>query len=274
MEFPSSVLDSARDLLVSAKAQAKRLRAEAEEAARQERVLDDLLRYVSQGWPLHVLSILNEESPLLSELRARGHPAVSAMEDAYRVAKEQADAILRRYPGHLEEACRAAKLPLDPDSRHPRYSLERKFFQLEIDESRRVARLSNYEGRLANIPADIGAVVETIQREHRRLFGRLFDGKKFLKQLRAQYLAIVKKEKQEDGASIPIRQITRRLGKNAKGFRSDEFLVDLSRLAEQGPMDIEGSRLDLQQTKDTDQGMLLYGAAGRGYIGFVVFRKV
>jgi hypothetical protein len=41
-------------------------------------------------------------------------------------------------------------------------------------------------------------------------------------------------EKQRDGASIPIRMITRRLGKNVRGFRTDEFLVDLSRLADQG----------------------------------------
>src|SRR5262249_14103360 len=138
---------------------------------------------------------------------------------------------------------------------------------------KRTARLSNHEGRLAEIPADIAAVVEAIQQEQKRVFGRAFNGAKFLKLLRAQYKAVVTKEKQTDGASVPIRQITRRLGKNAKGFRTDEFLVDLSRLAEQGPFEIDGRRLDLQQTKDTSQGMLLHGAAARGYVGFVVFKE-
>lgn len=274
MELPPQVLDSARDLLASAKQHARTLKADAEEAARIEKVWDDFLRFSSRGWPLHVLNLLERESPLLKKMRGDNDGAVRALEDAYRIAKEQAEAIQRRYPGYLEDAFRAAKLPLDSDSRHPRYSLERKFFQLEIDDQRRMARLSDHEGRLAEFPADVGAVVETVQRERNRIFERPFDGRKFLKQLRAQYLAIVKKEKQSDGASIPIRHITRRLGKNAKGFRSDEFLVDLSRLVEQGPMDIDGWRLDLQQTKDTNQGMLLHGAAGRGYIGFIVFRKV
>ena len=61
--------------------------------------------------------------------------------------------------------------------------------------------------------------------------------------------------------------------KNVKGFRTDEFLVDLSRLAQDGPFEIDGRRLDLQQTKDTNQGMLLHGAAGRGYVGFIVFKE-
>src|SRR5262249_18391972 len=152
-------------------------------------------------------------------------------------------------------ACRAANLPLDSDSRHPRYSLEHKFFQIEIDDQRRIARLSNREreGRLAELPADVGAVVDAIQREHTRVFGRSFDGKKFLKQLRTQYLAILKKEKLSEGASVPIRHITRRLGKNIRGFRPDEFLVDLSRLVERGPTQVDGWQLDLQQTKDTNQ---------------------
>lgn len=274
MEFPSPVLDAVKDLLCAAKERAKVLRADADDASRVQRVYEELVRHISHGWPLHVLSLLEKEAPLLKGMWAQNHSAIPVLEEAIRVAKEKADVIQRRYPGYLEDACRATNLPLDTDSRHPCYSFERKFIQLNIDDQRRTARLSDHEGRLAEFPADVGAVIEAIQREHTRLFGRPFDGKKFLKQLRSQYLAIAKKEKQPDGASIPIRHITRRLGKNTKGFRSDEFLMDLSRLAEQGPMEIDGWRLDLQQTKDTDQGMLLYGAGGRGYIGFVVFRKV
>ena len=85
-------------------------------------------------------------------------------------------------------------------------------------------------------------------------------------------MEIIKKINRDDGSSVPIRKITRRL-KNVKGFRTDEFLVDLSWLASEGPFEIEGRRLDLQQTKDTEQGMLLHNAEERGYVGFIVFKE-
>lgn len=270
MGFRVELIDGVNNLLASAKA----LKAEADAAARVEKVWETLHCFMVKDWPLHILDLLDREPSLLNGLRADGHPAIQAIEELYRDAKEHADAVKRRYPSYLEEACGSAGLALDPESRHPTYSLEQRFFQLKVDEHRWVARLSDHEGRLADLPADVGAVAEVILRERQRIFGRPFNDPKFLKLLRSQYLAVVKKDKQADGATIPIRHITRRLGKNVKGFRSDEFLVDLSRLVEQGPMEIDGYRLDLQQTKDTDQGMLLHGVGGRGYIGFVVFRKV
>ena len=274
MEFPSEIVDGIRELHSSAKAAVQQLSAEAEEVARTERVWADLERFLAKGWALHVLDLVEKEAPRLRKMRAENNPAVPLIQKAYRLAKEESEAIVRRYPALLEEACRTAGLVLDSHSRHPRYSFDRGFFRLEIDEKKRTARLSDHEGRLAEHPADVQAVVETVRREHQRIFGRAFNGPKFLKTLRAQYKAVLNKEQQADGASVPIRRITRRLGKNVKGFRTDEFLVDLSRLAEKGPFDIDGRRLDLQQTKDTNQGMLLLGAAARGYIGFIVFKEV
>jgi hypothetical protein len=274
MEFPPEITDQVRELHGSAKAEAQRLKAETEEATQAEKVWADFARFLANGWALHLLSLAEKEASRLKQMRAENHSAIPSIDEAYRLAKKESERILRRYPALLEEACRAASLVLDTNSPHPKYSLEGGFFRLDIDEKKRTARLSDHEGRLADFPADVQAVVETIQREHKRIFGRSFNGVKFLKTLRAQYRAILKKEKQADGASVPIRHITRRLGKNAKGFRTDEFLVDLSRLAEKGPFEIDGRRLDLQQTKDTNQGMLLHGAAARGYIGFVVFKEV
>lgn len=273
MDLSKNSKDAINELRAAADERAKAARTAADEAAAILQLWEDLVRFIEKDWPFHLLALVQKESNVLKKMRSDNHPAIPALEEAHRVAKEKADSALRRYPSHLEEAFRSANLALDSDSRHPRYSVGNKFFQIEIDEHRRTARLSNHEGRLADLPADIGAVLELVQREHKRVFDRPFDGKKFLKQLRAQYVAILKKDKQADGASVPIRQITRRLGKNLKGFRSDEFLVDLSRLVESGPMEIDGCKLDLQQTKDTNQGMLLYGNAGRGYIGFVVFRR-
>jgi len=274
MEFPSEIFDQIRQLHGSAKVEAQQLRSEAEEAARTERVWAEFEQFLGKGWPIHIIVLLEKEAPRLKKMRAESHPSIPEIENAFRLAKEEADRISRRFPSFLEEAFRESGPSIDATSRHPKYSLNGGFFRLEIDEKKRSARLSDHEGRLAELPADVSAIVETVRKEHKRVFGRSYNGPKFLKSLRTQYKAVIKKEKQSDGSSVPIRHITRRLGKNVKGFRTDEFLVDLSRLAQEGPFEIDGRRLDLQQTKDTNQGMLLYGAAGRGYIGFIVFKEV
>jgi len=274
MEFPQEIVDQARELHGAAKAEAQRLKAETAAAAQAEKVWAECCAFLTKGWALHFLSLIEKEAPRLEKMRAENHSSIPSIEEACRLAKEEADRIMRRFPGLLEEACRNAELSLDSDSQHPKYKMEQGFLWLEIDDKKRTARLSDHEGRLAELPADIQAIVETIQHEHKRVFGRSISGSKFLKTLHSQYKAIIKKDKQADGSSVPIRHITRRLGKNKKGFRTDEFLVDLSRLAEKGPFEIEERRLDLQQTKDTNQGMLLHGAGPRGYIGFIVFKEV
>lgn len=271
--FTPSASDAVRELLASAKETAKALRAQADEAVRVERAWTDLLNFMTRGWPLHFLHKLNQEQRLVEKLRADGGPAIRVLDEARRTAEEEADRIRRRFPRLLEDACREAGIKLDTDSPHPRYTIEHRFFKLEIDDQKRMARLSDIEARLADMPYDVGAIVEAVQREHTRVFGRPFDAKRFLKTLWSNYSAIVKREKMSLGASVPIRKITRRLGKNAKGFRTDEFLIDLSRLLEAGPTEIDGWRLDLQQTKSTSDGMLLHGIAGRGYVGYVVFNR-
>ena len=273
MEFPHEIQDQIREIRCAASVDAQRLKSEAEHAAQAEKFWADFEQYLSKGWALHILSLIEKDAPKKNILSRDNSPFDTVVAEASRLAREESERIMRRYPSLLEEACRSANLVLDSSSPHPRYGLENGFFRLEIDERKRTARLSDHECRLADLPADIQAVVETIRREHKRVFGRTYNGSKFLKTLRSQYKAIIKKENLQDGTSVPIRHITRRLGKNAKGFRTDEFLIDLSRLAEKGPFEIEGRRVDLQQTKDTNQGMLLHGASTRGYIGFIVFKE-
>lgn len=274
MEFSPEIVDSIRELYEATKLDAQRLKAESEECTQAAKIWCAFIQYIEKGWAMHFLSLAEKEAPRLKKMRADNHLIIPFIENAYRLSKDEADRVIRRYPSLLEEGCRNSGLPLDLDSRHPKYSFESGFFRLEIDEKKQTARLYDQEGRLAELPADVPAIVEVLQKEHKRIFGRRFNGPKFLKSLRTQYKAIIKKEKQFDGASVPVRQITRRIGKNAKGFRTDEFLADLSRLAKEGPFEIDERRLDLQQTKDTNQGMLLHGAAGRGYIGFIVFKGV
>ncbi len=274
MEFSPTIIDRIQELHALAKTDVQRLKLEAEAAAEWEKMWANCLDYLRKGWAIHFQFLVESEAARFKTMRMERHPAVDSIDEAYRAAKDESVRVLRRFPELLERACQAADLKLDSDSRHPNYGLERGFFKLEIDEPKRRARLSDREGLRLELSADVPAIVELIKREHKRVFGRPFNGSKVLKALRSQYKAIIKKEKKADGESVSIRQITKGLGKSAKNFRTDEFLVNLSRLTEKGPLDIDGRRLDLQHTKDTKDGMLLHGALGRGYVGFVVFREV
>lgn len=271
--YQKEVIDEVRERHAKSLAVVQRITSELEEARREEKLWADFERYLVLGWPLHLLHLVDREAPRLKRLRDDDPKLATVIENAYRFSKEESQTLLRRYPSLLDEACKNKGIALDPTSRHPKYTVNDRFFTLDIDETKRMARLSDTEGRLAEFPGDVDAVVENLKREHARVFGRRYNGTDFLKLLRKQYVAILKSEKLVDGAAIPIRSITRRLGKNLKGFRTDEFLVDLSRLAEQGPLQVDKRKLDLQQTKDTSQGMLLHGGAGRGYVGFIVFRE-
>ena len=271
--FGDEALESVRDILAEAGTRAKELRAEAERADHIRRVWDDLLAFVERRWFLHVQALMDRERDVLRQLRESNHPVVGHLEQIYRTSRQEGMSALKRFPSLLEVASANAGLSVDRESRHPRYSFDDKFFQLAIDDRKGTARLSDHEGPLVELPADVGAVIEAVQRERARVMGRAFDSKQFLGKLRRQYLAIVAKDGLTDGDAVPIRRITARLGKNEKGFRTDEFLIDLSRLVEQGATEIEGYVLELQQTKDISQGMLLHGAGGRGYVGYVKFRR-
>lgn len=273
--FPESLLTLAGEQTAIAAQKAKALKVNADEAAHIHKVWEDITSYLSRRWLLHLLALIDKEAPLLKKMKADDHPAIPFLEEIYRTTKEQAEELKSyRFPTYLEEACRAANLSLEKDSRHPHYKFEKGFFQLSVDDHKKTARLSDNETRLREFPADIEAIIEAVQRERKRVFERPFDAKKFLKKLRNQYLAVLKDEKLSDGSSILIRRITCRLGKKEKGFRTDEFLIDLSRLVEHRAIEIDGWQFELQQTKNTEQGMLLHGTAGRGYIGFILFKKV
>lgn len=272
--WPIELLDPAREVAAISREAAASLRKQADDAAVVEQTWADLLKFMELGWNAHTTSVISRHGRLLDASAKDNAAASTAIEEIRRLAEQRATEAQKRFPRLLEDACNQADLPIDRDSPHPRYSFLDHFFSLHIDDQRRIARLSTSEGEIAQIPSDVPAVVDLIRRERHRIFDRPFVAARFLKQLRTQYLAIAKQEGEKDGASIPIRQITRRLGKNVRNFKTDEFLVDLSRLVEKGPAEIDGLHLDLQQTKDTRHGMLLPGRASRGYVGFVVFSKV
>jgi hypothetical protein len=256
-----------------ARARAEQLHREWEAAEDVNVFWQTLTGFIAKEWVCHIQDYLDQHKDRLRRWRTDGHAGIATIESLYRLAKAAADSAMLSFPSDLEQACLKSGLPIDRTSRDPHYTFQNGFLELDIDTGKRLAHVKDREAKLAVIPADVGAVVELVATEHRRLFQRTFDGKRFLQKLRAHYLAATKKEGLKDGEILPIRRITQRLGKNEKGFRTDEFLVDLSRLAEEGPLQFEDVKLDLQQTKDTNQGMLLHGVAARGYIGFIMFRK-
>jgi hypothetical protein len=273
--FPESLLNITEEQIANVTLKSKELQAQAKEAASIQKLWEDIASFMKRGWLLHLLDVIEKQHALLKKMRDDNHPTISFLEEIHQVAKERATQVKPyRFPGDLQDACRVANLPLDRDSAHPTYKFEKGFFEIRIDEHTKVARLSDYESpKLCEFPADIEAIVEAVQREHKRVFGRKFDAKAFLKKLRKQYLEVLKKEKLSDGESIPIRNITRRLGKNEKGFRTDEFLIDISRLVEQDAREIDGKKFEFTQTKDTNNGLLLH-IDNKRYIGFILFKKV
>ena len=271
--FADSLLSLSQEQKSITNHDAQRIRSEYEKAEKIKKFWEELYTLLQNGWTLHILAIMEKESGLLEELKNINHPSITALEEINKVAKENAGKIkFYLFPNELDKAFNQANLPLDRNSAHPNYRFEGGFFELHINEQKRTARLSNYENtKLFEIAADIEPIVEACQREHKRIFARQFDNKKFLKKLRKLYLTILKEDKLQDGSSIAIRRITTRLSKNEKGFRTDEFLIELSHLVSQKQVEIDGRKLDCQQTKDTDRGMYLHIEPKR-YIGSILFR--
>lgn len=135
---------------------------------------------------------------------------------------------------------------------------------------------SSWGDQMTALPADPEAIIDTVATEDKRLFGRKFNGKRFLGDLRAAYLVALTKQSAQDGSPVPIRVVFGCMSgrtKAYKNYKRDEFLVDLSHLTKQGPAETDGFRFELQQTKDTTEGMLLLGAAGQGMVSLLIFKK-
>ena len=240
------------------------------------------LQQVSKLWielkklnnlPISIVISLKKKKLLLKKMENANDKYFNEIDKIHKEAMELTRKIMLNYPLLIDKECKEAGYVLDQESRHPKYSLKNGFFKIEINNKSLMATLYDYEGKLAKFPADIQNVVNYIKIEHKRIFDKKFDGIKFLQLLRNQYIEIIKNENRIDGDAIPIRNIPLFDKKNKK-FRSDESIVYLSHLVKKGPYEIENRQLDLQQTKDTDKGILLFGAASRGYIGFILFKEV
>lgn len=236
--------------------------------------------YVQGDKPLHILELQAKESTLLKQIEDSQQPVYADIQQILKAAEEEAKALEPfsvKFPKLFSQACQEAGLTIDQDSRHPVYTFDNKFFEVKLNEAKKTVRISNYEaGRLDDVPADIPAVIEILKRERKRVSDKAENSLAFLKLLRREYLRIIKAEHKNDGDSVAIRPIIRTLSDNKKidHYRPDEFVVALSQLLKEGQTQIEGFQLDLQQTKDTQEGVLPITEASRGYVGFLLFKKI
>jgi hypothetical protein len=246
-----------------------------DELKREKRFLDELLSHHEKGWVLHIKAPCEKEADLLRRLRDSGHPCIQLVEEIYRDAKKQAAMVVNMIPSNIERLGKDRQIEIDRKSRHPRYFFGFEgFIEAKVDDQKYTATVSTREGRLGTMAADPAAILDVVEVEKKRLFERKYTGSKFLADLRRAYGDVVKgRNDAKDGDPIPIREIYGEMAKKAKGYKRDEFLVDLSALIEEGPAETSGECFDLQQTKDTKEGMLLLGAAGRGMVNLLVFKK-
>ena len=247
------------------------------EVKKLKKFIEDLDRYRKKDWYLHIKQHCEKEKAFLSGLRKQSHPSISAIEDLYRDAKTRADATVKALPNNIDRLAQEVDILLDRSrSRHPRYYFgNHGFVEVQVNDNRQMARISTREGRLDEIPADAQAIIMVVQDEMKRLFERKFSDRQFLKDLHSAYKAVLKKTKAREGDPTRIRDVfdamTNR--KQYQKYRIDEFLVDLSWLVEKGTGATGGYQFDLQQTKDTESGVLLLGAAGQGMVNLLTFRK-
>jgi hypothetical protein len=248
------------------------------EAKRLKVLLDSLTAFKARALPLHVKALCEKEKDFLKTLREKHHPAIPAIEELYREMNTRSGNVIREIPGDLEILSKSEGLALDfSRSRHPKYFFESGgFIEVEVQDKKLEAKVSTREGVLAKIPADAAAIIEIVKQEKKRLFDRPFAGSRFLADMRSAYIMAIKSKRAADGDPVPLREVFDLMSRKIstrKGYKSDEFLVDISTLVMEGPRETKGYRFELQQTKNVQEGMLLLGEAGRGMVNLLIFKK-
>jgi hypothetical protein len=256
----------------------ERLAQELAAAKKLSALLQQLKAYRDKDWPLHIKSLCEKEKTFLAELRKQEHPAIAPIEELYRESKERAGKAIEQLPRDIEKLAKQAGISIDfTKSAHPKYYfLQDGFVEVRIDDKKHTASIGNRESKGQPMPADARAVIDAVAAERQRLFERGTPGAEFLAAVYRGYQHLLKLEGFKAGDPVPLRHIYARMVDDRKDpkaprYQADEFLIDMSALAEHGPGETEGMGFTLQQTKDTDEGILLIGPAGRGMVSLIRF---
>jgi hypothetical protein len=191
------------------------------------------------------------------------------------VASEAEDAS-GKFHREFPDAAERAGLRIDPTSRFPVYTFHAGFIALRASPGTGEATIEVRDNPSPHVLGlDSGEVVRRLKQEELRLFERPYP-EGLVNKLFTAYRAVLKDDKQEVGAEVSLRRVMNRLSKNSsksRPFRADEFNVDLARLIESGDVRASGCRMQVNQTRNQRQGMLLHGMEQGGYIGFVSFKE-
>lgn len=242
-----------------------------QEAQRTEEAWKRLLEAQKEGRFAEVVSIFRKESDVFARLRDKEDETVPTLEEFYRESEKQAKYTARRFDALFPKACDEAGIQLDFSSRHPKYSIQ-EFIQTIIDERKLEAQITTRDSGSIFLPLDIDPIVAHLRTEIERLFETRRNPKRFLIGLQKAYQAVLREEKKSPGDTLPLRRVANRLSKNWARFRYDEFNIDLGNVVRSGETAIDEVRLHLDHTRDTRQGMLLYGLERSGYMGFISFK--
>ena len=250
-----------------------KLNAEAKLAEEDFQAVDRLVSALKKGQFAQIIELQETMPQIFTRISNSESTLAEILKRVFLNAREECQKIAREYPRLIQEASQSEGLKIDQTSTHPKYTFCEGFLTIEIDDKRFKAKSYTREGNLFVKPFDISLIILALKQEINRIFGRPFNPHQFAKKLYSNYSSIIRNEKVRMGDQIPIRKITTRLGKNQKNFRTDEFIVDLSKLIEVGAPLIYGYKIDLGHTKDDRSGILLHRLESHGYIGFMSFRK-
>jgi hypothetical protein len=169
-----------------------RIKQELDIAEDNFRVLESAFQFYQKGWSAHFKHLIEKKSDFFKKLRVSNSEAAKIFEEIYIIAKKTVPEELRRFPGTFEKACNDMGLDIDRTSRHPHYKVCQGFLEVEVLESSEEIRISDREGTLQKIPCDIGALIENLQQENKRIFQRKVKPQDFLNRLYKEYKTILK----------------------------------------------------------------------------------
>jgi hypothetical protein len=247
--------------LTQADAEVERLKAALSQAQALSRFLRRLDEHLAAGHASEALRSLEANGKMLQSVERFDASAYRDIGSLASELRERVSTAYRDLVTAFPGAVAAAGIELDASSRHPRYTLFDGLIEVRFERARFETRVIPRDGRRAVMGIDLPVVVAHIVRERERLLDRPFDPVATLARLTDAYRTVVEKP----GDSAPIKQLISQLAQD-KGFRADEFNVDLSRLVRDGH---SRGRLRLENTRDAAKGVLLWQLDQRGYYGYL-----
>lgn len=245
--------------VAAADAEVSRLKQAIEDEEKWRKLLQNVADDMAEA-PAAVCDLLTRQADVLRQREDRDGDLVGTLRDLYRQCSERATAAAKDSVRQFSAAAEAAGLEFDSSSRHPRYSLYDHAIDVELDERGLKATIAVRQGERSRMPLDIVPLVRRIKEEHDRLFAREWAPQAFLASLKKAYKPLSKKREK-----VPLRDLAAAMSKPKKP-RLDEFSVDLGRLLRDPIVENGSTKVSVDQTRDTKNGLLLHGLQHSGYV--------